>query len=29
MSLKKYREKRNFKISPEPQGSLQEGKHQV
>ena len=26
MSLKKYREKRNFKISPEPQGSLKEEK---
>ena len=26
MSLKKYREKRNFKISPEPQGSLKKEK---
>jgi bifunctional non-homologous end joining protein LigD len=26
MSLKKYREKRNFKISPEPQGSPKKGK---
>src|SRR5260370_41046207 len=28
MSLKKYREKRNFKISPEPQGNSKDGQQE-